>query len=155
MISLILITSVEAMELPKPPNDFSWKEIIEIKAAFLVPDRWHFKREAKDNTLAFFITQQDIDKEGRFDTGVTINVFRKAKPGTAVEYAKSFIARIATDKKAGDIWARQFGPFQSFGCRFKGANSPHIPIIHMLMVANPKTGTLYLFIFEAPEATWT
>ena len=27
-------------------------------------------------------------------------------------------------------------------------------VVQALMVANPKTNTLYLFIFESPEANW-
>ena len=153
-LSLLLAATVQAMELPGPPLGFSWREAPEIKAAFLMPNGWHFKRDAQGKTLAFFITQEAIDKEGRFNTGLTINVFRNAKQGTAVEYAKAFIGRIAADKHAGEVWARQFGPLSSFGCRFKGATANGTPIVHMLMVANPKTGTLYLFIFEAPDAHW-
>ena len=153
-LSLLLAVCVPAMELPQAPTGFSWREVPEIKAAFLMPNGWHFKRQAQGNTLAFFITQEDIDKEGRFNTGLTVNVLQKVKPGTAVEYAKTFIGRMATDKHAGEVWTRQFGPLHGFGCRFKDTNATGTPIVHMLMVANPKTGTLYLFIFEAPDADW-
>jgi hypothetical protein len=154
-LSLALAVSVHAIDLPQASNGFSWKEIPEIKAAFLMPNGWHFKRHVQDGTLAFFITQEDIDKEGRFNTGLTVNVFRRAKPGTAVEYAKAFIGRMAATNHAGDVWARQFGPLQGFGCRFRKTTAPGTPIVHALLVANPKTGTLYLFLFEAPEAQWT
>ena len=119
-----------------------------------MPNGWHFKRHVQDGTLGFFITREDIDKEGRFNTGLTINVFRRAKPGTAVEYAKAFIGRMAATNHAGEVWTRQFGPLQGVGCRFRKATAAGTPIVHALMVANPKTGTLYLFLFEAPEAQW-
>jgi hypothetical protein len=153
-LSLMLVGTVWAMELPAPPADFSWIEVPEIKAAFLQPRGWYVKREVQGNTLALFITQEKIENEGRFKTGLTINVLRHAKPGAAVEYAAAFIGRLATQHNAGDIWSREFGPLKGFGCRYKVGSTDDAPIAHTLMVANPRTGTLYLFLFEAPNATW-
>ena len=100
-LSLIFAASVYAMELPAPPTGFSWREVPEIKAAFLMPSGWQFKRQAQGNTLALLITQGDIDKDGRFNTGLTINVLRNAKPGTAVEYADAFTASSSTTPVMG------------------------------------------------------
>jgi len=153
--SVLLAASVLAMELPPPPAGFSWKDVPEISAAFLMPKGWHFKREVQGDTLGLFITQEAIGKGGHFSTGLTINVFRRSKPGSAVEYARAFIARMAAEKHAEETWARDVGPLRSFGCRVKGAGDTGTVVMHTLMVANPRTGTLYLFIFEAPETSWT
>lgn len=118
LLSLICVVPVHAMDLPAPPGGFSWREVPEIKAAFLVPSGWQFRRQTQGSTLAIFITPEGFDKDGQFSTGLTINVLRNAKPGTA-----------------------ETGVGTS--------------IVHTLMVANPKTGTLYLFGFEAPVAGWT
>jgi hypothetical protein len=163
-LGLFLAASVHAMELPQPPPDLFWKEVPEINAAFLVPngwhfkllDQWYFKLRNEGNKLAFFITQEDIDKEGQFYTGLTINVFRGGKPAsTVVEYAKSYINQVAADNHADETWTQQFGSLQGFGCRFKATNLTGSPIVRTLMAANPKTGTRYIFIFEAPDANWT
>jgi hypothetical protein len=150
----LLATSVFAMELPAPPAGFDWKEVPEIKAAFLVPKGWHFKRETQADTLALFITQEDIRESGAFATGLTINVFPRSKPGSATEYAQAFITQMATEKHADRTWARDAGPLRTFGCLTRDSTRSGTVILHTLMVANPKTGTLYLFIFEAPERTW-
>jgi len=154
LLSLIIVAPVYAMNLPAPPSCFSWREVPEIKAAFLVPSGWQFRRHTQGSTLALFVTPEGFDKDGRFSTGLTINVMRNAKPGTAVEYADAFIARLASDKRTGEVWARQFGPLKGYGCRFKTRTDRDTSIVHTLMVANPKTGTLYLFAFEAPAASW-
>lgn len=44
---------------------------------------------------------------------------------------------------------------KGYGCRFKTQTGSGTSIVHTLMVANPKTGTLYLFSFEAPAVSWT
>lgn len=155
LLSLICVAPVYAMDLPAPPGGFSWREVPEIKAAFLVPSGWQFRRQTQGKTLAVFITPEGFDKDGLFNTGLTIHVLRNAKPGAAVEYADGFIARLAADKRTGEVWARQFGPMKGYGCRFRTQTGSGTSIVHTLMVANPKTGTLYLFSFEAPAASWT
>jgi hypothetical protein len=47
-----------AIELPKPPDGFTWQEIPELKAAFLKPNGWYFKQETQNGTLAYFITRK-------------------------------------------------------------------------------------------------
>ena len=61
---------IRAMDLPNrsTPDTLGKRSLFEIKAAFLKPTGWHFKRESKKGTLAYFITKEDIDKVGRFDT---------------------------------------------------------------------------------------
>ena len=140
-----------AMDLPTAPPGYAWQEIPEIKAAFLKPTGWHFKRESKKGTLAYFITKEDIDKVGRFDTGLTINVIREMKGRSAVEYAKSFVDRLTRDKR-GEQWTRTSAPLVQFGCRYKASDARGTAKILTLMVANQKTNTLYLFIFESPES---
>lgn len=123
-----------------------------MKAAFLKPEAWYFKRESHKGTLAYFITKEDIDKKGEFQTGLTVNVF-KLKKDPAVERAKYMIDNLAETKHA-QKWAKEFGPFREFGCRAKDTDASGTIVMETLTVANPKTNTLYLLIFESPEADW-
>ena len=50
--------------------------------------------------------------------------------------------------------SKEVGPFEEFGCLFKDTDSSGTTTSQALMVANPKTNTLYLFIFESPESDW-
>lgn len=141
-----------AIDLPTPPPGFTWQEVPELKAAFLRPTGWFFKREEQKGTLAYFITEEDIAKNGEFQTGLTVNVFH-LKKDPAVDRAKDMIDQLA-NQKHGEKWSREFGPFREFGLDCKDTDATGTAVIHYLTVANPKTNTLYLFIFESPEASW-
>jgi hypothetical protein len=151
-LAVLFVQAVPATELPPPPPGFTWQEIPELKAAFLRPDNWFFKREVSKGTLAFFITKESIESGGEFQTGLTVNVFR-VKKDSAVEKAKSSIDQLAAQKH-GDKWAKDVGPFKEFGCLSKDTDSSGTTVTQTLMVANPKTNTLYLLIFESPESSW-
>ena len=143
-----------AMDLPPAPAGLAWKEVPEIKAAFLVPVGWHFKREVKGDTLGYFITLEDIDKLHKFNTGLTVNVFRRFAGGPAVSYAETFISKTAATHST-QVRPLQTGPFQGFACRYVVTDADGSDTIHQLMVANPKTNTMYLFIFESPTSEWS
>jgi hypothetical protein len=151
---VLLVQTILAINLPPAPAGFAWQEIPELKAAFLKPTGWYFKREANKGTLAYFITKEDIDKTGEFQTGLTVNVFQKLKTQSAVERAQSLIEQIVAERHGGKKWNRDFGPFKEFGCLTKATDASGASTVHTLTVANPKTNTLYLFIFESLESDW-
>lgn len=152
LFTALLAQAVSAIDLPAPPPGFTWQEITELKAAFLRPDGWFFKREENKGTLAYFITKENIENNGEFQTGLTVNVFRLEKD-TAVEKGRNFIDQLAA-KKHGEKWSKEIGPFKEFGCLTRDTDPSGTTVVQTLMVANPKTNTLYLLIFESPESTW-
>jgi len=157
LASLIIFAALSvqplvALDVPPPPPSFTWQEIPELKAALLRPNGWFFKREEQKGTLAYFITKENIDKGGQFQTGLTVNVFH-LKKDPAVERGKYIIDHLAAAKH-GETWTRDVGPFREFGCLTKDTDPSGTAISQTLAVANPKTNTLYLFIFESPESEW-
>jgi len=144
----MIASAASAIDLPAPPPGFTWQEIPDLKAAFLRPTGWFFKREEAKGTLAYFITKENIEKGGEFQTGFTVEVFH-LKKDSAVERGKDMITQIAAQKH-GDLRARNRGPFKEFGCLYKDTES----VVNNLTIANPKTNTLYLFIFESPVSDW-
>jgi hypothetical protein len=152
LLATLFVHAGPATDLPVPPAGFTWQEIPELKAAFLLPKSWFFKREKNKDTLAYFITKESIENGGEFQTGLTVNVFRHKKDN-AVETAKYYIDQLAA-KKHGEKWARDVGPFKEFGCLTRDTDASGTTVVQTLMVANPKTNTLYLFIFESPGANW-
>lgn len=151
-LALLTVQTVSAIDLPSPPSGFVWQEIPELKAAIPRPNGWFFKREEQKGTQAYFITKENIDKNGRFQTGLTVNVFH-LKKDSAVEKGKHLIDQMAAAKH-GENWAQDAGPFKEFGCLTKDTDPSGTSVMHSLAVANPKTNTLYLFIFESPEPDW-
>ena len=141
-----------ALDLPKAPTGFSWQEIPELKAALLKPDGWFFKQEENKGTRAYFITKEDIDRQGQFQTGLTVNVFH-FKQDSAVDHAQALIAQMAEEHHVSSQ-SRRAGPFQEFACDLKDTDASGTIVMHALTVANPKTNTMYLFIFESPADSW-
>ena len=62
LLSLIFVAPAYAMNLPAAPSGFAWREVPEIKAAFLVPSGWQFRRHTQVSTLALFVTPEGFDK---------------------------------------------------------------------------------------------
>jgi hypothetical protein len=139
-----------AIDLPAPPAGFRWEEAKEIKGAFLVPNGWYFKHEQNKGTLAYFATPEDLAKNGRFTVGLTVNVMPHLRGQNAAEYAERFISEFPKDKKLLKSWDASMGPFRGMGCLVDDG----VAVMHLLMVANPKTNTLYYFMFEAPRDEW-
>lgn len=151
-LAVLFVHAVPAIDRPTPPPGFTWQEIPELKAAFLRPEGWFFKREEGKGELAYFITKESIENGSEFQTGLTVNVFRHKKGG-AVETAKQYVEQLAASKN-GEKWSKEVGPFKEFGFLTKDTDSTGTTVSQTLMVANPKTNTLYLFIFESPETDW-
>jgi hypothetical protein len=152
LFATLLGLTASAIELPPPPPGFIWQEIPELKAAFLRPANWFFKREEEKGTLAYFITKENIENNGQFQTGRAINVFRLKKE-SAVERGRRIIDQLAAAKH-GEKWTKEVGPLKEFGCLTRDTDSTGTSASQTLAAANPKTNTLYLFIFESPESDW-
>jgi hypothetical protein len=152
VFALLSAPILSAIDLPKPPPGFTWQEIPELKAAFLKPDGWFFKRESEKGTLAYFITKEDLSKTGEFNTGMTVNVFH-LKVDSAVDHGKDMIEQMGA-KNHAKTWTQVAGPFKEFGCEMNVTDASGTFVMHALTIANPKTNTLYLFMFESPSATW-
>jgi hypothetical protein len=154
LFASLMVATISALgqptSLPAPPEGFHWERAPEVKAAFLVPDPWHFKREKHESTFAYFATREDIDRVGEFKVGLTVNIMPAVKGRDSVAYVKQFMREFPEGKKLLRSWDASIGPFVGRGCLVED----EVAVMHALMVANPKTNTLYLFIFEAPGAEW-
>lgn len=148
-----IASTLHAANLPTPPAGFAWQQIPEVKSALLRPEGWFFKQEQKGGILGYFVTEQDIDKAGVFETGLTVNVFPRLGEGLAVERGKALIDRVAA-AHGQKTSVEQVGQLQEFGCEVRDTNSSGTVVMHALAVANTKTDTLYLLIFESPAAQW-
>ncbi|QQL45422.1 type IV pilus assembly protein FimV [Sulfuriroseicoccus oceanibius] len=147
----------EELELPEHPG-FSWWRIPELKGAILVPEGWHTKAHPSDESLAYFITKSEIDDDNpSFDTGLSLNVFLKAKETLgkdALKWATDYRRTAASKGKVLESWEKARGPFKSLGLRLRVSDAEGGIVMHHLFVINPKTDTLYFYFFEAPEKQW-
>lgn len=159
VILLLTITSATnsapQQAVPDPPEGFSWQVLEEIKAVELIPKGWFFKKESVKGTQAYFITKEDIDRDGKYETGLTIQAFRPPQPNTAEELAAILIASYSKKQQLIKAWEIPGQIFKGWGyqARIK-ADDGTVTRVHGVIVSNEQTKTFYLIIFESSEAKW-
>jgi hypothetical protein len=155
LVAGLLLSGFAPVDGPPPaPEGFTWKRVESVKASFLMPTGWHFKEEGKGDTRAFFISQEDIDKAGQFETGLTVNVLSLQRD-PAQRRAMQAAADFAGTGQLLDSWDTEAGVLRGFGCRIRRVERGRPPLIlHFLAIGNSRTNTLYLILFESPEANW-
>jgi len=145
-------------QLPPPPSGYTWQRLPTIKGALMKPDGWFFKSDKKGLTEGFFITMEDIDKSGSFQTGLTLNCVHDVPKTTGhipSVYAKSLADAAAAKFELKDRSDLVQGPFR--GVKFQYVSAPkdkESVTIYQLLIANDKTGTLYMVMLESPTKTW-
>jgi hypothetical protein len=152
-ICLVVAAAALAIELPAAPTGYSWREIPEIKAAFLVPNGWNFLQERRGGALALFITEKPFSPPAEFETGLTINVFRD-DPSAPARLKATLDKMVATH--SARLSSGAFGPFAMLSSEFdsprEGGKEPIRTFV--LGIANPETKTTYLVMFESPVSLW-
>jgi hypothetical protein len=151
---LLLASAALAADVPAAPKGFAWRQVPAIKASFLVPDGWHFSEERRGKTLGLFITKDEIKAGGGFEIGVTINAFLD-DPGAPAKVKKILDGMAA--KYSSKVSPGSSEPFASLTCQFdsprQGGKEPVRTF--MVAIANPKTRTAYLVLFESPVSQWS
>lgn len=153
---------VNIFERPPAPDDFSWKELDEVKISVLVPNKWIVTRLEEQGTICYKIT-----KDKALTTGLTINIIRnvseKMKDSSqrtgvkinALVYAAYHIDEYKDrSQKVLDEWTKQFAVFQGYGCEVI-KDIDQVPYhIRTSAIANTKTDTMYIWLFGAPVDGW-
>ena len=165
LLALLLASVASAqpdpgVDLPEPPAGFSWQVLPEEKGAFLLPDQWHYAERGQSGTRGYFLTEQDVAASGRFTTGLSINAVPDipGKAGvSAPQYAEA-LAGAVSDVPGAEVqrrWDGVQGPLSFFGVRYRSVKPDGAAVVlHQVTVGNERTGTLYVLLFEAPEAEW-
>lgn len=160
-IGAILVpqASVASVDLPTPPEGYSWAACPEISGALLRPDGWHFRKEIDGDKRAYYISKEDIASEGEFTTGLTMVAlvnYGNANGVFAEEFARKYImnaSSVSHIRKAP--WKNRMGPFVAHGVI---VTTPDLRkgdfVSHHLVIANEETSTVYIVIFEAPVDDW-
>jgi hypothetical protein len=156
-LSIVFTGRAETLLRPKPPGGYSWQECPDIGCAFLKPKGWHYKHVERKTQHACFITKEDIDTEGTFKTGLTVNMILLSHLKTGIsasEYAKKFIVTATKEREQLKRWSSTQGPFKAHGCIIRDDSGGPPVIVQNLVIANDKTGTIYVVLYEAPEAEY-
>jgi hypothetical protein len=122
-----------------------------------MPKSWFYREEAeKDGTRGIFMSLENIDTAGEFETGLTINVTR-LKKGNAQERALAFLALFAQTPGNELLGAREkeMGVLKGIRGRIRRTEKNRAPVLmEVFSIGNSRTNAVYLFVFESPEARW-
>ena len=145
------------------PQGFSWRYFKDIHAKFLVPDGWFVKEGDKVvDTRAVFISEESIEKEGMFHTGLTVNVTPQVDKKSGMQASDYALMRF-NDFLSGSVrtWTKvlnvkTYGPYSFHDySAFSVVETSFGSVTRYLLVrSNDQTGTLYIFCFESPESLW-
>lgn len=146
--------------LTTAPTGFHWQALPDSKAATLLPDGWYYKAEGRKATITYYLTQDEIGETGEFQTGLSLQVVRKAKAQTkrpAPEYAELLMMRTGFGKGQQQLEKASAtdGAFHKWTVRYRDAPpDADARIVYQMALANAKTDTLYLLTFESLEKDW-
>jgi hypothetical protein len=149
-----------AAERPAPPAGFAWVELTDMRAAFLLPDGWHFRQRGgrDDRTFVYYLTAEPMGPERRPATGLTVAAMRRISESSGVPaapYAEALGWAVSEDEELLDSWSATAGSLPLFGARIRRAREAEAPVVvHRLTIGNGATDTLYVLTFESPEAAW-
>jgi hypothetical protein len=104
--------------------------------------------------LAYFLSVEDIDVKGEFETGLTLNVVHADDAQKKAIATLGLLAQTAGNE-VQDAWETQTGVLKGTGVRIRKTEKGSDPLVMVVLaIANTKTNALYLLIFESPEARW-
>jgi hypothetical protein len=149
-------------EPPQPaPIGFEWRRLAEINGFVLVPQGWFVKRDINQRVsavIAYFVSQEDIDTAGSFQTGLSVNVLApRSQNGDSEAYAKSAVAAITKDPKFRVLrpaWDTVVGHFHHYGCVVRMPSKDGPLVAEQRFIVNTATETTYNLVFESPEGDW-
>jgi hypothetical protein len=149
-----------AISVPSPsPPGYSWVFVPGTLAALPRPDGWYVTIEEDGGTIACFITLENLQEAGRFETGLSLNFVRGVSASTgasASTYAASVIANLS------DTYASLIEPTRGqiapgligYGIRYRAVVNDEAVIVHSQLLADDTRDTVRFIVFESPEATW-
>lgn len=153
-----LAGATELVRLPSAPEGYRWVRFEEAKSAYLRPQGWFLKTELEGKTAALFISKENIDKRGSFETGLTVNIIGEVKTRVGAapsQYAAAYIAELV---KAKEVVERFEAPaengYVTLGLRYRDAAQAPTLLVHTHVLADDTGDVLRIAIFEAPESEW-
>lgn len=142
-----------------PPEGYTWWLCQPTHTALLKPDGWHTKTEVQQGALRYYISKENIDEQGEYTTGFMVKVMpmvdqRLGKPATEIQ--SLLITQLMKDKQVLAGPSRfEAGPLIMYHVILMNEDVGNGDFIAFnLVVANNKTGTLYMIVFEAPADQW-
>jgi hypothetical protein len=78
----------------------------------------------------------------------------KMKKDPAPQRARQYIAELSRLGPVLQLWEADNGPLKLYGARVHVTADPPAFTEQVLAIGNARTHTLYILMFESPDATW-
>lgn len=159
---LVLPARAQHLDTPlaEPPAGFHWQPLPEARAALLLPDGWYFKPDIQKTSLTYYLTQEAIGESGQYQAGLSLHIVRHARKFTrlpAPTYAERLMMRAGFGRGQQQLEqsATTAGAISRRAVCYREALPDAEPrMVYQLALANGKTDTLYLLVFEGLEKEW-
>ena len=155
VIALVSSHAVGTEELIPPAEGFSWQEIPEIRAKFVLPNGWYFRRDTAEGRSVYLFSSQELEDGERPRVGMTLTVLRHM--GDARAFVYDFITDLTQENEHIASWDTKLGKMHGRGCLVRGPGKrkkkkkSRAFQLHALAIANTRTGTVYTLLFESPD----
>jgi hypothetical protein len=156
MVIFLSSHAFASQDKPAPPNGFSWKDVGFMK--ILIPDGWFTKTEEGGGTKAFFASKESIEKNGKFDTGLTVNAVKnipaklRVKPS---EYVKSVMVNMTKTNEYKEVETLDIPPFKGYQALIRSKRpSGDFTILFLSVLGNDTTGSAFITVLESLESLW-
>ncbi len=137
---------------PSAPAGYYWHPVPEMKTSLLVPDGWSVRSAHDERVASYYFARGSLEvpTERRVALSV-LAITQSSHEHDASEYAMEFLASVCQGRELVNIFdEQQMSLFIGNGCFARDEGT----VLYMLMIANPKTDSLYQFLFSAPDAEW-
>jgi hypothetical protein len=158
LLAAVTVT-VRAEDPPEIPADYEWYTFEEGDTACPHPRGWFVKTESRGDTSAMFFSKENIDEQGEFKTGLTLNVVRgiKAKTGQPPSgYARAILdALVAQFPDAERVENSEQHGMPGIGLKYVDDRRQPTIVVYNFFLADDGNDVLRFFILESPQTEWT
>ncbi len=161
---IAIVPEEVAKELPPSCPNFEWK--FYHNAVFRAPIGWNEKETTNNingfQSFLYATSPEKFSSEKYFEMGITVNVFsggNDSKGLDAHKIAALYLAPTFKSHKKEEIIILETNDInkdeKTITFRYSDHAEGQKPIIvHKFIIANKKSDSVYVFIFESPENNW-
>lgn len=125
-----------------------------VKASVQIPEKWHVREDNEDGVIVYQVSREEISEEGAtFLVGFTLTVTPDV-PGRAMMSPSKYAAELLSFsvEDGGKVATTTKDPFQILRTEYSVEGDTGAVHIVDVATANDKTGTLYFFAWQNPQA---
>ncbi len=146
------------LDLPAPPDGYSWVEFKEGRCAFLQPAGWFVKTQVEGDVSTLFLSKENVELLGRYRTGLSVSVIQHVKQQAGMSPSRFAERSVATTTASKEVLGQWSGPGKggvwTYSFRYRDPAPSPTMLVHTLLLADDGADVLHVLVFGAPESEW-